>query len=197
MGFSPRFHWNQFRSGLQTRVQRVSEKYFSSFRIARKRLLSIFWIALAGLFGVWANEASELQAWNRFKKDHFPGRAVISAVLNGYHFVQIQESDRLQKILRTVPTHLDEEGAFWISTNRKWIVHFSDWDDWVQAQVFSLEEKGAKATRREALKWERLGVKWEGIERLLRLLEEAKQDKTQSKPFQSHRRFRDPREIVY
>jgi hypothetical protein len=199
MELSDRGGLSGFREWISRRVRSLSRDPSQKFGKAcgaalwrqRNRLASGTFFVAAIILGLWANELAEADALARWERMHLPSERIIQFALGSRNFHSVRDENQMQKILRSIPSRLDESGAFWLSENANWVVFYAAPDQAVQAQLYCF--------RCETLpkQWKPVGLGWRGLEETM---QEIDKNLDFLKPVLLKKvkaGWRDSREIVY
>jgi len=190
---------HRVRSWVSGRVPSIPRRTFEKLRASipwktgkyKTRFLSGAFFLLALVLGVWANGIAEMEAISKWERNHLPSERIFKFALGSRGMHQVQDLNQLQKVMRSVPSRLDEMGSIWISTDANWAAYYSSPDQALQAQIYCL-----RCSNRPE-KWKPLGIGWRGLEDAL---DEIDKNTLLSKPLAQKKKGRlprDPRELIY
>jgi hypothetical protein len=165
----------------------------SFFEKQRKRILAGVFFFLAIGLGWIAQDLAQTEAENRWGRNHPPSRAVVHYALASQGFVAVLEADSLQRVIRSIPTHLDDEGSFWITQDARWVVFILEGDTAIPASAYRLSSESRLKTEH----WIPLGQGWGGFEELMKRVKSKAPRLLNSKTKKQLPLWKDPREIVY
>lgn len=112
--------WNQLR------VSILSKLFEEGFTSSKRYWLSGILLFLSLWIGHSANQLSENKAIENWEKSHLPPQKIVQFSFQSYGWKEIKDPKKIQKIIRTLPAALDENGSFWVSSPLDWIIFFSD-----------------------------------------------------------------------
>src|SRR4051812_48560660 len=90
----------------------------------RKRALGVSLLCAALFLGSWAHELDESTALRAWLQAHPPSPKLIQRSLESLHYRQITAEKALQKVVRSLPTSVEADASFWISTSPEKVVYF-------------------------------------------------------------------------
>lgn len=153
------------------------------------------WLVGSALLGGMASEVSRREALSDWLRSHAPPRATWERALASHGWKQVSSPEILHRVLRSLPSRLDEPATVWLTRDTKWIALFES----VEVDPVAFGRPGApekpKATELAGA-WEPLGRGWPAFESLLERMAAARPEITR-KTGRERPRNRDPREIVY
>jgi hypothetical protein len=186
-----RLRWSE--SGIQKRIQALSNSLVrKSGSATRKRVMSAGFLACSCVFGIWANDIAQIEAKMRWAREHPPSVRVIDFALGSRGLRKIEDTDQIHRVVRLIPTHLDENGAFWLSSNGQWVAFFSDS---IQSNTIHIYCSICNRTP-QGPDWRPFGVGWEALENVTDEIDQKTQNVS---PIQRSKKvvFKDPRELSY
>lgn len=157
----------------------------------RKRLFSALLLGSSLLLGVWANELSELEAIKKWERTHLPSERLFEFAMGSRGLRGVSEPRQLQKLIRSITTHLDATGSVWLSSDLNWVAFYSNPDQGIQVQFYCLE------CLKLPQNWQPVGIGWLALEQVTGVLDQRKSEIHLSAVRNPKTVFRDPREVVY
>lgn len=156
-------------SKVSQRVQTLSKVTSNRVRLHQKRILGIFLIFFSIPLGFWAEKIARSEAVQEWEKAHPPSRVIWEHAIGSRGFQKLQESKSLQKILKSLPSMIDDPGAIWLSSDRQWIVIFSQENELTEtSQIYCVSCKNPTPGK---IAWESLGIGWTGFEQVMKSLD--------------------------
>jgi hypothetical protein len=180
---------NQF--GIQSRIQKISQKLDTEFRVYTKRYLSLILLLASLVLGKCAHELTQREALMSWEKSHFPSEKVVHLALMSRGMSRVQDPAKLQRILRSLPATLDESGSFWRAIDNDWITFFLPSENSYPAQVYGLLDRPIP------VKWEPVGLGWKAFEEVLKILDQNPIRGRLLPEKKTNSILIDPREIVF
>ncbi len=141
--------------------------------------------------GIWANELSEAEAVRKWERSHLPSEQIFGFAMGSRRLLFVSDDKRVQKLIHSISTHLDEAGSVWLSSDSNWVAFYSHPDQMIQVRFYCLD------CTQIPHQWQPLGVGWFALEKVIAALD---QKKAKAVPLPSQKRkvmLRDPREVVY
>ncbi len=182
---------------LEKRAESLSKGYLreirnsisKTYRRYQRLWVAALFLVLSLALGDRANEMSQKTGASSWEKSHPPSQKVIFYSLKSRGLTLIQGVSFFQKIYRTIPTSLDEEGSIWLSEDANWVAFFLASAEAIPAQIYCL------ICKQLPVRWEPLGRGWQAFEKSLEELDHKIAALKLSRP----KKFlpRDSREIVY
>ena len=180
--------------------RRLAERYPRWFGAeispaARRRRLGLALLVLSLGLGAWAYEASTDDALWGWKSRHFPSNDAWSSALGSRGYQSVTQADRLNRVLRTLPSQLDVSGSVWSTTDQNWIaIYPRDAGEGTGAPVlycYLCEEL--------PLAWNPEGRGWDGFDQTIIKMDRGLPALRGRKPKKSQKReeYHDPRELRY
>jgi hypothetical protein len=156
----------------------------------KERGLGGIFLLLAVAMGMWANEWSEQEAILKWEKTHLPSLKVIQHALESRGMVWLRDSAKIHRCLKSLPTSVDEKGAFWLH-DKGWVVFFSQTPEMLIPQLYCLNchEIGGQ--------WSSMGRGWSGFENTMVQLDQRMKSLRLLPKNVAPAVFLDPRAILY
>jgi hypothetical protein len=156
--------------------------------------LSALFAIISCLCGLWAKELAESEAALRWGSEHPPSSRVVRFSLESFGYRREQDPDKLHRVVRWIPSHLDETASFWVTRDLDWIAYFSDLQKTVQIELYCHSCSSVPKSQ----DWSPEGVGWSVFEDLLQRIEGKKSIPMLPNKGSIRRSSpRDPREIVF
>lgn len=169
MGFFDRFSLSSGISQISQRVQTLSKVTSNKVWPHQKKILAIFLILFSIFLGFWAEKIARSEAVQEWERAHPPSPLIWGHAMGSRGLQKLQDPKILQKILRSLPSMLDEPGSIWLSSDQLWLVIFSsDTELTVTAQIYCTSCKNPTQGK---IAWERFGNGWIGFEQVLQRLD--------------------------
>lgn len=219
MGFFNRFCMFRFMSGVAGGISTVSDRFKKRCRIAasavrglsfkkvvkkpnffkfhhnQRRLLSVALFLTAILLAIKAHDISQGDGIQKWLRDHPPSLKILEFSLGSRGLRSLafsQKNEKIfQKVIRTLPTSLDEEGAIWLSQDETWVASYYGKDHEIQPYLFCAECSTLPKN------WRSLGFGWPAFESLISAIDQRLTREQKKSPLEKKKVWRDPREISY
>lgn len=171
--------------GAHCQAERIWSTYRKCFGVA-SFLLSIF-------LGMVANSYSEQEALKRWEKNHVPSYSVVQFAMGSRGLMLNQNLSITQKLMRSLPTNLDDPGSFWMSQDSSWFAYYGNSNQQAQVQFYRM---GSSSLPHH---WIPMGVGWRALEKSIDAVDRVKLSNQSRKihPAQRAKQRLDPRQLVY
>lgn len=176
-------------------VQTVSQITANRLRAHRRKLIGLCWLLLSVILGFWAEQIAQSEALQTWKDTHPPSPRVWRHALGSLGFEQCTDSKVLQKVLRNIPSMVDDHGSIWLSTETQWIAIYSNEED----STFPVDIYGLNcALPKEGVRnWNNFNSGWDGFDQVLEHLTQALPHSPKMVEKKKSKLSRDSREIRY
>ena len=198
MVFFNYFNLSGFKNWAAGRVRALSQSFAQVFgRLGRHRtrLIGAAYFAVSVALGFVAFTCSREEAIEYWERTFLPSGQVIGFALGSRGLVAAVEGYQLQKVLRSLPTSLDDRGSIWLSADPIWVAVFlpSKDDSSVQAETYCLDCKNLPKN------WQPMGIGWRAMDKVVNQIDNLLKRRKETKiaPSTQIRSRRDPREFIY
>ncbi len=192
-----RFRWNLHwgRVWISRRVSTLSANTLEKVRLTLQARLwrngkiwvGVIFLLLSVWIGNWAKQVSQLEAAAQWEREHLPSEQIIECLMKSRGLGLVRHLKKLHKVLRTLPSTIDDPGSIWISESVDWIAFYGSPERSPQVQIYCLQCSFLPT------QWGPLGVGWTAIALALQKMDQKaillKGPKAQIQ--------KDPREIFY
>jgi len=165
-----------------------------------RRTVAGVWLVVSALLAHAAYQAAQNESLTRWQRENAPHQRVWSSALDPNGFSELREPERIQKIVRTLPSATDDRANAWYSADGNWVAIYSQ--DSVQVfgkirgEYFSsrIEEEEPRKSKKKGRKkmirvkrlqspwppppnteaWQLAGVGWFGLDETLQWLEKTR-----------------------
>lgn len=147
--------WNQLRISL------LSKCFEEGLTSSKKYWLSGILFLLSLFVGHYANQLSEEKAIQNWESSHLPTPKIVAFSFESYGWKRIKDPQKTQKIIRSLPAALDENGSFWVSSQIDWIVFFSEHKNSETIELY------CRTCQNSSNRWSFYGKGWRALERII------------------------------
>lgn len=190
-------HWigmSRIRELLSRRVQAVQAASVGQVGPNRKKWFAALFALVSCICGYWAKELAETEASLKWGREHPPSSRVVRYSLESFGYRLETQPEKLHRVTRWIPAHLDETASFWMTRDLSWIAYFSDLQSTIQMEIFCISCKSYP----KGQDWTPLGTGWIVFEELLQQIEKSQRELHSAKKGTGKKvPLRDPREILF
>jgi|GEM_PF-4807106 len=177
------------------RIQAVSQITTNQLRVHRRKIIGLCWILLSVFLGFRAEQIAQSEALHSWKETHPPSTRVWRHALGSLGFEHCKDSKVLQKVLRSLPSMIDDHGSIWLSTQNQWIAIYSNEEN----STFPVDIYGLNCNlpNREIRNWDNFNSSWDGFDKILEHLNQIQPQSPKLVEKRKSKIPRDSREIRY
>jgi hypothetical protein len=183
----------RFKNRIARGVQALSKNLGQLCGRHRTRLIGIAYFGVSIALGFAAFTFSRVEAIEYWERTFLPSERVIRFALGSRGLVPAAEGYQAQRVLRSLPSSLDEKGSIWMSTDPIWVAAFlpSKEDTSIQVLTYCLDCKNFPKN------WQPMGIGWRAMDKAIEQIDRGLKGRKEVKTAPLSKIRSDPREIVY